>query len=298
MSTVKRTVFYFKDQVPENGVGFYDKIKRVNDLGENQREFDCGGDNTCNFWYSTQGNLLVGTIELIRYVSPSIRTRGTNHSSTVSLADGQGVNEKTHFVYNPANSTFAFEYNHFGPKIGMLYKMVNQLYKDNFDQNTPPTPRNSFAYVSAGTALERLEASFGIRTVQVRYASPNLSGESDADSTLSQSINAVREFGNAQTLDITFKGEPYSKGVIMSVRDFLSKFLPHGDQSLQNFEKLEAKVQKSETGGVEIIDLFKDKMLGELSAVKLHEHSRELDSADFQQKMVRDMTDRGLYEGS
>lgn len=291
MSTVKRTVFYFKDQVPENGVSFYDKIKRVHDLDQSQREFDCDGGNTCNFWYVENDNVIEGTIELIRYISPTIRTRGSNHSSTVSLDQNEGVNEKAHFIYNPTNSVFSFEYNHFGPKIGLLYRAVNRLYKDHFDENTP---RSNFAYVSAGTALQRLDESFGIRTVQVRYASPVLSDDEDASSTLSQTINAVREFGNAQTVDILFKGEPHSRGILMGIQQFKARFLPYGDQSLQNFEKLEVKVQKNETGSVELIDLFKDKMLSEITAIRLHEHSRELDTQDFLQKIRRDMRDKGF----
>ncbi len=291
MSTVKRNIFYFKDQAPDGGTNFYEKAKRVHDLVETQREFDCGDGNTCNFWYTNNENLLIGTVELIRYISPSIRTRGTNHSSTVKLANNQGVNEKAHFIFNPVNATFAFEYNHFGPKIGLLYRMVNQLYESNFDE---ALLSSAFAYVSAGTALERLDASYGVRTVQIRYAPAGLGDNTDANSTLNQSINAVRKFGNAKTLDITFKGEPYSKGILFRSREFISKFLPHGDQSLQNFEKLEVKVQKNATGGVEVIDFFKDKMLSELQAVKIHEQTREIDSNDFHQKMLRDMRDRDL----
>ncbi|MDB5177677.1 MAG: hypothetical protein JWO61_60 [Candidatus Saccharibacteria bacterium] len=285
--------------MPDGGLSFYEKLKHVHDLDEGQREFDCGNGNTCNFWYTrAQDGMVTGTVELIRYVSPSIRTRGTNHSLTVDLENNQGVNEKTHFIYNPSNGVLAFEYNHYGPKIGLLYRIVNQLFREDFDNGSPLLPRSSFAYVSANTALGRLESSYGVRTVQVRYASPNLSGGDDADSTLSQSINNVRQFGNASVLDVIFKGEPRSRGVLMTAREFLTRFLPHGDQSLQNFEKLEVKVQQSETGGVELIDLFKDKLLSEVSAIKLHDHSRELDSNDLLQKMLRDMEDRDFNEGA
>lgn len=291
MSTIQRSVFYFKDQPVEGGRSFYEKIKSIHDLDTEQREFDCGEENTCNLWYTVNDGVLAGTVELIRYVSPTIRQRGTNQSSTVDLQDGQGVNERSHFIFNPANSTFAFEYNHFGPKIGMLYRMVNRLYRDKFDQKTP---QSTFAYISAGTAMERLNAAYGVRTVQVRYAGSVLSDNADVDSTLNQSLSSVIKFGNARTIDILLRGEPHAKGFIMRSAEFVSKFLPHGDQSLQNFEKLEVKVQENETGGVEIIDFFKDKMLSELRAVKLHEHSREIDSADFHQKMLRDMKDKKL----
>ena len=289
----KRTAYYYRIFTPDGSEEFAHKLRKVCSLSENEREFE-HDDTTVNISIAADLTIdgkktVTGIIRILRYVAPSIGERGTLNSHPIKLDEDQGVNEKTHFVYLPDAHALAVEYNHYGPKIGLLVKLVNELYVKHFDEHAKDS---SYIYISAKNAWEKLEDADGIRTVTFEYA--DLTSKADKDMLpYGTAAHDLLSSGVPHVAQITLKPEKGAKGIMMSIKEFSDKF----KKSLTNGQltKLKAKVvHEGETGSVEEIDFVKDKLVADFSVVLLTPGTKEINSSFLLEAMTQDIIERGL----
>lgn len=295
--TFKRAAYYYHVFTPDGADNFAKKLRKVCSLPEREREYEYQ-DATVNISIRSEDfvidgkHIVTGVVRILRYVAPSIGERGTNDSHPIHLEENQGVNEKTHFAYSPDSNTLTVEYNHYGPKIGLLLKIVNELYRQNFDEASKD---NSYIYVSAKSAWRKLADSGGVRTVMFEYADVT-SQALATDSPYSVAVRDLLSKGTPQTAQITLKPEKGSRGSIMSVREFVDKFKA-GLNSGQ-LSKLKAKViTENETGSTDEIDFIKDKLAKDFSVVIMSEGTKEINSTFLLEAMATDLAERSEKNG-
>jgi len=289
----KRTAYYYRVFAPDGAEVFARKLRKVCSLTEREREFE-HDDTTVNISIANDitidgKNVITGVVRILRYVAPSIGERGTLSSHPIDLGEGEGVNEKTHFAYDPATDALAVEYNHYGPKVGLLIKLVNELYKTHYDEDSKD---NSYIYISAKSAWKKLGQAAGVRTVTFEYA--DLTSKSEKDLLpYKTATDDLLSSGVPHSAQITLKPEKGTKGVMMSIKEFSDTFkraLTGGQLT-----KLKAKiVHDNETGSVEEIDFVKDKLVADFSVVLLSPGTKEINSSFFLEAMAQDLIERGL----
>lgn len=289
----KRTAYYYRVFTPEDSEDFAYKLRKVCLLSEREREFE-QDETTVNITTASDitidgKRVVVGVVRILRYIAPSIGERGTLNSHPIELDEDQGVNEKTHFAFVPDTNALAVEYNHYGPKVGLLIKLVNELYKEHFDERSPDT---TYIYISAKSAWKKLQDSTGVRTVTFEYADLTSKAEKDMlpYKTATQDLLSS---GVPHIAQITLKPEKGSKDIMMSIREFTDKF----KQALTNGQltKLKAKVvHEGQTGSVEEIDFVKDKLVADFSVVLLSPGTKEINTSFLLEAMAQDIIERGL----
>lgn len=285
-----RSVYYYRTFAPEGSIAFDKKLEKVYLLSEATREYEHQEVTVNVSIFSKQTihgkEVIAGIVRLLRYIAPSVGERGTNSSHPILLKDDEGVNEKTHFVYTPHNHVLAVEYNHHGPKVELLFKLVNQLYRENFDAGSK---NNSYMYIAGGDAIRRLENAVGVRQIQFEYVDePSPTKESLPLLAAGREALAI----GAHSFEMTLKPERGSKDFIMTPKAFLRKFLPA--LAAGGYKKMKVKIIENETGGVEEIDLVKDKLVKDFSAVILSDGTKEINSRLLLESMMNDIADREL----
>jgi hypothetical protein len=284
VATVKRKIFYYKTRVRAESASFTDMLRKVSKLDVSERVYDYAGQQTIleTFWREDH---VLGKITILREDGlPSIGTRNTLVSRPIDLRDNEGIQEVSHFVFLPAKSLLAFEYNHPGPRVTVLFKAVNDLYNQYFTNpnNTPVIA--TFDYIDRGGTLDRIDHAKGIKAIEATFTTAQLSTNNNAG--LIKTIHQISDIGQTKTISIVLKGEKGSRNPIMGVSDLVNKFLPNREQSLPDFDKLRVKIINP-VGAVEVIDLFEDKVIAEINAIKIG-RSRALDSADLYEKVLED----------
>lgn len=287
--SLKRTVYYYKVFTPANSESFDKKIRKVCSLGVADREF-AHLEVTLNI--DTQmiliedTSVLTGIVHLSRNDAPSIRRVGTTTSEPIPLEDDQAIDEKTHFVFLPESGILAVEYNHHGPKVRLILKIVNELYAVKFDKDSQDS---SFMYLSAGDGWRRIADSGGIKYVMFEYmnVTPQTMPE---EAPYREAVKDLLSTGTPQTAQIILKAEKNSRDIIMSIKEFISKFRKGLNDG--QFNKFKVKIEENETGGTETIDLIKDKLVKDFSVVPLAEGTKEINSAFLLESMAQDIADR------
>ncbi len=295
MSNITRTVYYYKIFNPDGSLSFNRKIQKICELPEVDREYT-HQDVTVNIQVAASGTgndlVLSGVVRLLRYVAPSVGLRGTNSSKPIELEDDEGVNEKTHFVYIPSKNVIAVEYNHYGPKVGLLFKVVNELYRSNFDSKSV---NNSYIYITNSDGLTKISNSHGIRKVHLEYVEEPLDTAQDTTPLMAAYRNAL-SVGDTQSVEMILKPRQNSRDRIMSGVEFIKNLIPHGGSSssdLSGFKKLKVTYE-NETGGTDVLDLIQDKLSRDFSAIQVKEGTKEINSDYLLSSMYDDLADRNF----
>jgi len=293
MPTHTRTIYYYKVFNPDGSLSFNRKLKKICELTETDREYT-HQDVTVNIQITKTGTgddeTLSGVVRLLRYLAPSVGLRGSNSSKPIELGDDEGVNEKTHFVYIPAKNVIAVEYNHYGPKVGLLFKIVNELYRSNFDSESK---KNSYIYITNGDGLTKIAKSPGIRKVHLEYVQEMLDTDKESTPLMSAYRNALN-VGDTQSVEMILKPQKNSRNAIMSGVEFIKNILPGNDNKgsdLSGFNKLEVTYE-DETGGTGIINLIQDKLSRDFTAIHVKEGTKEINSDYLLSSIHEDLKER------
>ncbi len=292
MPSIVRTVYYYKVFNPDGSIPFYKKLQKICQLPELEREYT-HQDVTVNIQITTGEHdgemVLSGVVRLLRYLAPSVGLRGTNMSKPIQLEIDEGVNEKTHFVYAPSKNVIAVEYNHYGPKVGLLFKIVNELYRANFDTESK---KNSYIYITNGNGLRRISDSKAVKKIHLEYVNQTL--DSGNHTPLAQAYMNALSIGNTQAAEIILKPEPHSRNPIMTGAEFVKSIISNRTNSstdINEFEKLKVTFE-NETGTTEVIDLIKDKLSKDFNAIPLQDGTKEINSDYLLSAMYDDIADR------
>jgi hypothetical protein len=273
--TTERKIDYFKITATggDNGL-FGHKLIEINEkVSESDRETDYFNSKV-NFFLleSKAGDKKIrGIVQQLRQEAPSIREIGHTKSTPVPLKDTEGIDEQTHFIYNPVTSLIAIEYNYHGPKIGLLVNVVNRLYRDHLE---PKGERSSYMFIQQGDARKKVSESHEVRSIIARPVDPMTMGEMNEDVDLPA---AIKLFKPQENVKVEFKLTARQKGSrLMTGGNFVHDYLPN-EQDIRLYDKLEVNAFDEETGKVIPYDLIKDK-LQHKATVELTPGTKQIDT--------------------
>lgn len=277
MATSKRKIYYYAAKADEEA--FSEMLKKVGQLSIEERVYT-HDDQQVLVHLTRSSDTLGGIITILREDGlPTIGKRNSLDSRDLELLEEEGILEASHFVVVPGSEVVAFEYNHYGPKIGLFFQAVNTLFRDNFDEESPGA---DWAYISRGDGLRRAVNSLGIKAINFSVTNLQLGEDlGGVNSTLAK----LSELGEWKTAALELKSDREGK-MIMTPQELKQKFFPHGERDLQNYEKCKLKVLSS-TGGIEEIDLFRDKVAYSINALRMSP-GRRVDTTDLLAKMQED----------
>lgn len=292
MSSIIRSVYYYKVFNPDGSLPFHKKLQKICELPEADREYT-HQDVTVNVQVTKTGDgdtlVLSGVVRLLRYLAPSVGLKGSNSSKPIDLEDDEGVNEKTHFVYMPSKNVIAVEYNHYGPKVGLLFKIVNELYRSNFDNESK---RNSYIYITNGDGLAKISHTKAVKKVQLEYVNEPL--DIDNSTPIVAAYRNALSIGDTQAVEITLKPALNSRNPIMTGAEFIKNIVASKtdkNTDINGFAKLKVTYE-GESGGTEVIDLIKDKLTKEFTAIPIKAGTKEIDSDSLLSSIYEDVSDR------
>lgn len=273
--SVDRKLQYFRITAypGKDGGLFGEKFTSVcKDIPEDAREYDYQGTQVNLELYEDGSNdgLVRGIVQQIRDNAPSKRKRGHNTTSVIDLEEDEGINEKTHFIYDPATSIICVEHNYHGPKIGLIVRVVDGLYK----QVEKGSPRVSYEFIQTEQAIKRLQQVHNVRSVVARFTDPAtmVGGTDELDLP-----EVLDEFKAGKNVKLEVKASSTVRGgVIMQTVDFFKKYLPQ-PRSVQVYDKLVVTAE-DDTGKPFVIDLVHDKLEEKIIA-PFKENTREVDSS-------------------
>jgi hypothetical protein len=275
ITTIKRTLNYFNiTAFPGGDKGLFgEKLKTLcESLDALERETDYRGRGVRFDIESVSDNgIIKGTFQQLRENAPSIRKAGQENSKPILLEDDEGVNEKTHFMYDPVTSRICVENNYHGPKIGLMVNVINSMYKTHVDNKER---RNSFEFIQTKKAIKKIKELYNVRSVVARYTDPysvDISPDSKEAPDVFKEFSAPQHSRLEIKLTSTVKG-----GVVMKTVEFFNKFLKE-EKQLQLYEKLQVNVEDDETGKPRVFDLVKDQLHEEIIA-PLTQGTREVNS--------------------
>jgi hypothetical protein len=282
VATAKRKFYYYRTGPDE--VSFLDRVRSAEGLELQLRASVTHGGRQVMFVTHNRENFLCGYITLLRDDQvPSLGERNSPIGTPMQLAANQGVLEQSHFVFMPSSRVLVFEYNHFGPRVNLLIDTLNQLYQDNINDSDEEI---TYSYVPRGDALDRLRRGRGVIGFDMSFV-PMAETTSDSSTSLHGLFRHAAEIGEPQNIEIVLKGTKSNK--LMSVTSFMDD-LTHSGRDVTDYKKLKVKIENS-TGAVEVIDLLQDRVVSELSVIRLDQH-RQLDADDAYQKVITDLSRR------
>ncbi|HSE61766.1 MAG TPA: hypothetical protein VLA88_05745 [Candidatus Saccharimonadales bacterium] len=281
MASTSRKIYYFQ-AAAAGDVRFSDMVKQVCRLEMSDRTILHEGQQVIVHLFRQQ-DILAGVVTILREEGlPAIGRRNSIDIRDIELAEEEGILEASHFVIMPDAEIVLFEYNHYGPKVGLFFHAINTIYRERFEPNAPGA---DWAYISRRDGYERLGDMAGVSGLQISMTNLQLSNAGSYNETL----ESLEHLGDWRTANIELKPEPHSRTIILSIAEFVRKFFPHGQQDLQNYEKCRVKAINA-TGGVETIDLLADKVTSQFSVTRLG-RSRQINTSDLLSKMQEDVAD-------
>lgn len=285
MATVKRKFFYYTARTDSESVSFADMLRKLNELDDGAMAYEYAGQQVM-IQLTPEDDHTLGRITILREDGiPSIGTRNTLASRLIDLRDDEGIQEASHFIFLPSKKLLAFEYNHYGPRVTVLFSAANELYGQNFTGSGETPPTGAFDYVERDGSMDRIDGAHGIKAVEATFTTTQLTTNSAAG--LLDTVHQIGDIGQTKTVSVILKGEKGSRSSIMAVSDLMRRFLPQREQSLPNFDRLRVKIINP-TGATELVDLFEDKVITELNVIKLG-RSRAVDSNDLYTKVLADV---------
>jgi hypothetical protein len=291
MSTETRKIYYYKINRPNNAKDFDEKLRQICQLEEGHREVVCNNVSVNVKIHEDEPDLIAASIRLLRNSAPTIGRVGTNDSRQIEMEDAEGVNEQTHFVYQKSTRILAIEHNSHGPKIALIVKAINMIYKGQID---PQAKKNYYEMIVDHTALDRVQAAYGIKMVTTQLSTGEDVTAIQNSVSLPAAYRSAIGLGDTQEVEIILKPKAYSKALIMRFGQFMSDILWGNPTNISKYKKLKVKVQTNETGGVEEINLLDDFMVNEVNVIKLNERSRAIDSQDMILKLKANLVNRGF----
>lgn len=257
-TSTERKLQYFRiTAFPDKDNGLFgEKFEAIcKNLTSDQREYDYKGTqvNLDLLPANEDDKFVRGLVHQIRNNAPSKRQQGHTESTPIPLEEDEGINEKTHFIYDPETSLICVEHNYHGPKISLIVRVVDAIYKEQIDKKER---RNSFEYIQTKEAVKHVKEQHNVRSVVAKYTDP-YTVATDPSSELPE---VLEKFKAPENIKLEIKMTSTVKGgIAMKVSDFAKLFLKE-EKQLQLYEKLIVNVEEDETGKAKEFDLIKDKL--------------------------------------
>ncbi len=287
MATAHRKFYYYKTE-PDD-ISFLERLETVQRLDNRIRTSFTHTGRQVLFETNRRENLVCGFITLLRDDEvPSIGQRNSPIGRPMQLDPDQGVLEQSHFVFLPSKRVLVFEYNHFGPRISLLFNCLNRLFKDHVDEGADDMTYN---YIPRGDALDRIRTARGIVALDISYTPAVELAGSEGDTTIHDLFRQATEIGEPQTIEIALRGTKRNR--LMSAPQFLNTIIRSG-RDISDYKKLRTKIENS-LGAIEVVDLLQDRTVSALSVLRLDQH-RQLNADNVYEQVIADIRRKFPHE--
>ncbi len=215
---------------------------------------------------------------------PFKSTIGNLEIEPLELAEDDGLVEITHFVYFPEKDILGLEYNYQGPRIGKLADHINKklnavgVEKPRFVDFTPLFDSNT---------LKQLDKMGEIRAISLMVPKNHLDSIKDLDANIHGALSSAMNFGELEEVELVLRPKKNGrKPILKKPKEFIGRLrkLATAEHLSKIFDELKIKAYDTSLNSYREFDLLKDKMVSEVSAVKLND-GKGVDSADMFQKI-------------
>lgn len=198
--------------------------------------------------------------------------------SDLNLAIDQGLCEASHIcVFD--NGIVGVENNFYGPRIPRLANYLQYCVRP---MNIPFV----LEQLIRGDAAEMLLGKNGIRSLELRIRRSWIPVVAEADETLGVAFEAAANAGNAETVAVILRPEPYKRTNLReSLLDTLKSIVGRNDLR-QNAIRLNATLLEEATQRAVSCNLLEDKFVGSKKILRVNARSRVLDRSDAYAKII------------
>lgn len=242
-----------------------DKIRAIlNTTNEPDRELEYK-DSFVNFdaVEDTIHRRFIGSVRMLRKITPSKGELGTNKTSKIELSTNEGICEITHFVYDYSKNKLVIQYNYHGPKIVHLFTLINSLYSEKLAHND--APRCSYMPIITGGKIELALESNDIRCIVAKPKNPVGDRFISSDSDW-QTLRNIYSLPDVATMSVEFKDR--SGGLNKTLHALLrNKF------DIEQYDKLSVKLVNSKSGKISNYDLVENKLKESLTIPLLDDNT-------------------------
>lgn len=202
----------------------------------------------------------------------------------LKLAENDGLVEITHFVYFPEKDILGLEYNYQGPRIGKLTDHINKklnavgVEKPRFVDFTPLFDSNT---------LKQLDKMGEIRAISLMVPKNHLDSIKGLDANIHGALSSAMNFGELEEVELVLRPKKNGrKPILKKPKEFIERLrkLATTEHLSKIFDELKIKAYDTSQNSYREFDLLKDKMVSEVSAIKLNE-GKGVDSEDMFQKI-------------
>jgi hypothetical protein len=230
------------------------------------RYLEAEDGNAVACWpFATRNRIVIGTIR--RSGLPQVETSGK--LAPIPIDPNDGLVERTHAVFFPAEGILACEFNFHGPRASRLAKYL----KDK----VPFCPRGlSFDLKLNHDASEKLAALEDIRLLDLRARASFADELADVDESLAAAFAAAGRVG--KTIDVELilrpkRGKGLGANIVRALKKLVSKKSLH-----EQAKALKVRGKSGDSGRVEEVDLLSDALVV-TKEIKRIGSSRAVDSA-------------------
>lgn len=202
----------------------------------------------------TKDGKITGKISNVRMSSlPAVECKGS--SRELPIGDDEGIEEPSHFVYFPDTKILAMEYNHYGPRSGMLGAYIGA-------KGNPLVTSVKFNFLLNREALNKLNSLKEIKLIDLKIKCDRAQLTEQLEPSLHSAIKAASQIDSMKNYELILrpvKGEGSGKKIVQSIADFLldedhrdvfSKVKIHGkeseEESTKTFDALQDKLEAEE----------------------------------------------------
>ncbi len=234
-------------------------------------EYDAKAYCATDLVWHGQDRILVGTFWRVRREQLPSKLRGFT-VSPLGINDDEDLGEATSFAYKPSLDVALIQYNHQGPRHGVLKEY---LYQAGFTETITITPRPT------EDAMDRLESASLVRKLEFSLAREDaaLDALRRVGGAVNDALDAMEDV-EGTTISVTIS-MGRSRGSLSGRAKELVEALSHGRLGIQ---KLKATVKQQEDHVNEILDLLGGRLVTELTVPTVN---REIDHAVCRDLLLR-----------
>jgi hypothetical protein len=284
MPTIKRTVFFydleFQDRRGQPVANWQEILRYANGLTGRSRFQQRPDRLACfRFLQFNQQNIVSGHLVFIRENALSRITDLDNETTHFAIAFGRGTHPPR----------LAIEYNHFGPRVGDLSKLL-RYHAPNAGVPTL-TKVNASLVIRDGNHEAILNQIGRISSLKMRVYRENLARIDEyAPNEIVSGLNASDAFDQAEYLEVKYKFDYAQQTSLQRARgaliDLVGAFQADPER-MRNFDMLEATAEDNSTGGnVRLFDLLDAELKVEIQATTAADNARVIDSLNITAQLI------------
>lgn len=170
-----------------------------------------------------------------------------------------GFGEQTAIVYDPDQEYVAVQYNHHGPRAGVIAE-----YFSHFSDGQQ-TDHYSWDPAIRKDVYAKLQRSAQQTKLRLRVDASTINDEMLKNNVALNAVQTLRNTTNAGYVEIILsQGEDRRGGPLGSIREIIRALVPHKEQPDAYLKKLEVGVKDQVDSSTEILDILKHRVVEDI----------------------------------